>query len=258
MSDFDYHVRDGIGFATLNRPEVRNALTFDMYENIAQICRETKIGGEVKVIIVSGAGGKAFAAGTDMSQFIDFSTPEDALAYEKRVDNVLSDIEKCPVPTIAAIAGACTGGGAAIATACDIRICDQQLKFGFPIARTLGNCLSISNLNRLSMIVGAGRLREILLTARLIGFEEALAIGLVSDVLENADGVHARALELANIVAQNAPHTIRASKEALRRLRADGPSADDSDLIVDCYMSDDFKEGIDAFLNKRTPQWKGH
>lgn len=257
MSDFEYEVRDGVGLATLNRPDVRNALTFEMYESLAKVCRETKIGDSVSCIIVSGAGGKAFAAGTDMGQFSEFSTPDDALQYEERVDQVMHDIELCPVPTIAAVTGACTGGGAAIAAACDIRICDESLKFGFPIARTLGNCLSISNLNRLSVLVGAGRLREILLTARLIGPEEAAAIGLVSEVVNDAEAVQSRALEIATILAGNAPQTMRASKEALRRLRVDGPQADDSDLIVNCYTSDDFKEGIDAFLNKRKPHWKG-
>ena len=257
LSDFEYEIRDGIGFATLNRPEVRNALTFEMYDELAKVCREATIGGPVTSIIVSGSGGKAFAAGTDMKQFLDFSKPEDALGYEARVDQIVGDIEKCPVPTIAAITGACTGGGAAIAAACDIRICDQRLKFGFPIAQTLGNCLSISNLNRLLALIGAGRLRELLLTARLMECREAEAIGLVSAVLEDEEAVQSHALEIARNLAANAPQTMRASKEALRRLREDGSQADGSDLIIDCYMSADFKEGIDAFLNKRKPQWKG-
>lgn len=257
MSDFEYEVRDGVGFATLNRPKVRNALTFEMYESLAKICRETEIGGSVKSIIIAGSGGKAFAAGTDMSQFRAFSIPEDALNYEKRVDQVMRDIESCPVPTIAAITGACTGGGAGISAACDIRICDQNLKFGFPIARTLGNCLSITNLNRVSAIIGAGRVRELILTARLVKADEAKAIGLVTEVLDDVEGVHNRALEIAQLMAGHAPLTMRATKESLRRLRVDGPTANASDLIVDCYMSGDFKEGISAFLGKRKPQWKG-
>jgi enoyl-CoA hydratase/carnithine racemase len=257
VSDIKYEIRGSIGFVTLNRPDVRNALTFEMYDKLAQICRETKIGGAVKSIIVAGAGGKAFAAGTDMGQFHDFHEPEDALNYEKRMDQVLRDIEQCPVPTIAAITGACTGGGAGIAAACDIRICDNNLKFGFPIARTLGNCLSVSNLNRLSVIVGSGRLREMILTARLVGSEEAKAIGLVSDVLDDVSGVHSRALEIAQLMAGHAPLTMKGTKESLRRLRVDGPDANASDIIVECYMSEDFKEGISAFLGKRKPQWKG-
>jgi len=173
------------------------------------------------------------------------------------MDQVLRDIEQCPVPTIAAITGACTGGGAAIAAACDIRICDPRLKFGFPIARTLGNCLSIGNLNRMSALLGPGRVREIILTARLVEADEALSVGLVSQVLADPDAVHARAAELTDQMAGHAPLTMRATKEALRRLRTDGPHTDASDLIVECYMSADFKEGIEAFLGKRKPNWQG-
>jgi len=256
LSDLLYEVRGTTGFVTLNRPERRNALTFAMYDGLAEICRNIKLGGVVKCVIIEGAGGRAFAAGTDMSQFRAFATPQDALDYEDRINAVLHDIEMCPVPTIAAITGACTGGGAGIAAACDIRICDARLKFGFPIARTLGNCLSISSLNRLSTLMGSARLREILLTARLIEADEAAAIGLVSQVLGDAEAVGVRALELAKLMENHAPLTLRASKEGLRRLRADGPKATGSDLVVDCYMSEDFKEGIEAFLGKRKPVWK--
>ena len=257
MSELLYEARGTTGHITLNRPQARNALTFAMYEELAGICRKIELGGDIKALIIAGAGDKAFAAGTDMAQFRDFSKPQHALDYEVKMGHVLNDVEQCPVPTIAAITGACTGGGAAIAAACDIRICDKNLKFGFPIARTLGNCLSVGNLNRLSALIGAGRLREIILTARLIQTEEALAIGLVSAVLPDAAAVHARAGELAERMAGHAPLTMRATKEALRRLRTDGPDANGSDLIVECYMSDDFKEGMEAFLGKRKPQWKG-
>ncbi len=257
LNELLFDIRDRIGHVTLNRPQARNALTFAMYEGLAEICRTIAPGGEVQALIIAGAGDKAFAAGTDLAQFRDFSGAEDALDYEAKMERVLTDIERCPVPTIAAITGACTGGGAAIAAACDIRICNRGLKFGFPIARTLGNCLSIGNLNRLGVLIGAGRLREILLTARLIEAEEAEAIGLVSAVLENAEAVHAQALALARRMAEHAPLTIRATKEALRRLRVEGPGADDSDLITACYTSKDFKEGIEAFLAKRKPQWTG-
>ncbi len=229
-----------------------------MYEGLAETCRKAEIGGPVKAIVVKGAGGKAFAAGTDITQFRSFSEPEDARRYETTMDEVLTDIEKCPIPTIAAITGACTGGGAAIAATCDIRIADERLRYGFPIARTLGNCLSVANLGRLAPLIGVGRLKEILLTARLIEATEAQAIGLVSEVLPDAAAVEARAMEIAETLTAHAPLCMRATKEGLRRVRADGPSAKGEDLIVDCYMSDDFKEGIEAFLGKRKPDWKGH
>ncbi len=256
MADLIRTLEGGIARVTLNRPESRNALTFAMYEGIAEVCRELPPDGSVKAVILSGAGGH-FAAGTDMSQFRAFDGPEDALAYERRMDGVLSDIERCPVPTIAAIAGACTGGGAAIAAACDLRICDARLKFGFPIARTLGNTLSIGNLDRLGSLIGFARLREIIFTARLIEAEEARAIGLVSEVLPDPDAVAARAEEIAARLATHAPITLRTTKEGLRRLRTEGPAADGSDLIVEAYTSADFKEGIEAFLAKRRPEWTG-
>ncbi|MEM8793638.1 MAG: enoyl-CoA hydratase/isomerase family protein [Pseudomonadota bacterium] len=257
MDDLLYEVTDGVGTITFNRLDSRNALTFEMYGELARICREVPGDGSVKAIIVRGAGDRAFAAGTDMTQFRAFSTEQDALDYEQRMDQVLGDVERCPVPTIAAITGACTGGGAAIAAACDLRICDGRLKFGFPIARTLGNCLSIGNLARLSALVGQGRLREILFTARLIEAEEALQIGLVGEVLPGAAEVHDRAVALAAQIKTHAPLTLRATKEALRRLRLEGPGADDADLVTLCYMSADFREGMEAFLAKRAPEWTG-
>ncbi|MGD9783719.1 MAG: enoyl-CoA hydratase [Hyphomicrobiaceae bacterium] len=248
---------DGIAIATLNRPAQRNALTFAMYEGLAERCRAIRPGGPVKVLIVTGAGAKAFAAGTDISAFRDFGTREQAIAYESKMDAVLSSIEATAVPTIAAIAGACTGGGAAIAACCDIRIATGDMRFGFPIARTLGNCLSMGNLARLSALIGTARTKEILFTARLIDAGEAKTIGLVSEILDDHAALMARADSLAHQIAGHAPLTLRATKEALRRLQAQGLKGRDDDLISLCYTSDDFREGMEAFLAKRPPVWKG-
>ncbi|MGI9387375.1 MAG: enoyl-CoA hydratase/isomerase family protein [Methyloligellaceae bacterium] len=259
MSDpeFKYEVNDGIGTFTFNRPAQRNALTFPMYEGLAAVCAEVPADGSIKALIVTGAGGKAFAAGTDISLFRDFTTAQQALDYEEKMAGILGQIERCPIPTIAALTGACTGGGAAIATACDLRICDANLKFGFPIARTLGNCLSVWNLSRLADLIGVARLKEIILTNRLIGAEEAERIGLVSEVCETAEAAADRAVEIAQRVAEHAPLTMRATKEALRRLQDAAAQVDDADLITLCYTSADFREGMDAFLGKRKPQWMG-
>lgn len=242
---------------TLNRPQARNALTFAMYDGLAEICSSVGADPEIRAIVITGAGEKAFAAGTDMKQFRAFATPQDALDYEHRMDVVLGAVEKCPVPTIAAISGACTGGGGGIAAACDIRIATADLKFGFPIARTLGNCLSIANLSRLAGLMGAGRVKEMIFTARLLGAEEAKAVGLIAEIVPDHAALIERAGELAHLMAAHAPITMRTTKEALRRLRAEGPQADDRDLVVEAYMSEDFKEGMEAFLGKRKPEWKG-
>ncbi len=250
--DLLYETGGGIGRVTLNRPQARNALTFAMYDRLAQIATDP---GDVRAVIVAGAGDKAFAAGTDINQFRDFASPEDAIRYEAMIDRCVGALERCPVPTIAAIAGACTGGGAGIAAGCDIRIAAANARFGFPIARTLGNCLSMANLARLSALIGSARVIEMIFTARLFSAEEALAVGLVSQVLPDAEALAARATELATLLSGHAPLTMRATKEALRRLRDSLPP--DEDLIRLCYGSQDFKEGMDAFLTKRAPVWKG-
>ncbi len=250
--DLLYDQRDGIGHVTFNRPQARNALTFPMYERLAEIAASP---GDVRVLIITGSGEKAFAAGTDINQFRAFDGAADAIAYEARIDRILGALEHAAVPTIAAIAGACTGGGAAIAAACDLRIAAANARFGFPIARTLGNCLSMSNIARLTALVGAARVTEMIFTARLFSAAEACSAGLVTEVLADPPALHARALELAHLLAGHAPLTMRATREALRRLRGNLPP--DEDLIRLCYTSQDFREGMDAFLTKRPPAWRG-
>lgn len=251
--------RDGpVATVTLNRPEKRNALTFEMYTGLAEYCRSAADDVDLKAIIVRGAGEKAFAAGTDIAQFRDFKGAEDGLAYEKKMDGILGDIEAYPKPIIAAITGACTGGGAAIAALCDIRLATRDIRFGFPIARTLGNCLSIANLRRMSTVIGATRTKEIIMTSRLIEAEEALTIGLVSELFNDADALFARANELAAQIATFAPLTLRVTKNMFVRMMAAEPVVDDDDLIALCYGSDDFKEGLEAFLAKRKANWTGN
>lgn len=252
-----YEVRDGIARVTFNRPQARNALTFAMYERLASVCAEVDADRSIKAMLLTGAGDRAFAAGTDISQFRAFNTPEDALAYEARIDRVLGAVERCRVPTIAAIAGAATGGGAGIAAACDLRIAAANARFGFPIARTLGNCLSMANYARLAALIGPARVKDLVFTARLVEAPEAHAIGLVSEVLPDAAALAERATALAALVASHAPLTLCATKEALRRLRDGAAGAGDKDLILMCYMSADFREGMDAFLGKRPPVWRG-
>lgn len=254
--DLLYEVRDGIGRVTFNRPQARNALTFAMYDRLAEVCEAANQDRSIKALLLTGAGEKAFAAGTDISQFRAFDKPQDALDYEARIDRVLGALERCRVPTVAALRGACTGGGAGIAVCCDLRIAATSLKMGFPVARTLGNCLSSGNYARLAALVGPARVKDMIFRARLIEAPEALAIGLVTEVVEDA-AVMARAEEVTQLVASQAPLTLQATKEALLRLRpAVAPGAGD-DLILMCYMSQDFREGMQAFLDKRKPAWQG-
>ena len=255
--DLLYEIRDGIGRITFNRPQARNALTFAMYDRLAEICQEAPKDKSIRVLLLTGAGDKAFASGTDISQFKAFDKKEDALEYEGRIDRVLTALETCPLPTIAAIQGACTGGGGGIAACCDLRIASANARFGFPVARTLGNCLSMGNYARLAALVGPARVKDMIFNARLIEAPEALAIGLVTEVVADPAGLMKRAEEVAMKVASHAPLTLRATKEALRRLMPRIPKGEGDDLILMCYMSKDFREGMDAFLNKRKPQFRG-
>ncbi len=257
MEELLYELRDGIGRITLNRPQARNALTFPMYERLKEIARSVGEDPAVRVLLITGAGEKAFAAGTDISQFTSFATPEDALHYEERVDSVLVALEECPKPVVAAIAGACTGGGAAIAAVCDIRIAAANARFGFPIAKTLGNCLSMANYARLAALLGPARVLELIYTARLVGAEEARAIGLVSEVLPDHAALQERAEALAREIAGNAPLTLRATKEAMRRLRLAARQVNGDDLVTMCFTSNDFRNGVQNFLAKRPAEWTG-
>ena len=247
-----------IVWLTLNRPHARNALTFAMYDRIAEVCLEVNGDPSVRSVVLIGAGGRAFAAGTDISQFRAFDREEDALAYEERMDRVLGALESVRVPTIAAIAGACTGGGAGIAAACDIRVCTPSMKFGLPIARTLGNTLSMANFARLTMLIGAARVKDLVFMARLVGADEAAAMGLVNEVVPSETALEPRVMEICSTLSANAPLTLETAKEALRRIRLQMTPADaGSDLLLRAYMSEDFREGIEAFFAKRPARWKG-
>ena len=249
-----FDTADGVGHVTFNRPAQRNALTWAMYDGLVETIGRVNADPTMRAMIITGAGEKAFAAGTDIGQFRSFNSPADAIGYEARIDRVLTTLETCRVPTIAAIAGACTGGGAAVAACCDLRIAAQGARFGFPIAKTLGNCLSMANLSRLSALIGAARVKEVIFTARLIETEEAQRIGLVSEIVA-PDALAARAGELARTVAGLAPLTLRSTKMALRRLQS--TVTEDEELILMCYQSADFREGMEAFLAKRPPVWQG-
>jgi enoyl-CoA hydratase/carnithine racemase len=256
LPDLLYERRGPLALVTFNRPEARNAMTFEMYEGLYDACERVDADPEARVLILKGAGERAFVAGTDISQFQSFKTAQDSLEYEARIERILTRLERVTKPTIALIRGVAAGGGAAIAITCDLRLCTPDARIGVPIARTLGNVLSMSNYARLVDLIGPARTKELIFTARFIGAEEALGLGLFNHIVP-ANQLEARGEELGLEIAGHAPLTIQATKEAIRRLQEHRRAIEGSDLIVRCYTSKDFQEGVAAFLEKRKPAFTG-
>ncbi len=249
--------RDGaIVTVTFNRPEARNAMTWDMYQRLNDACEQVDGDDTVRVLVLKGAGDKAFVAGTDISQFAEFKGAEDGLRYERDGDQRSGRIARVKKPVIAQIQGYAVGGGFGIAAGADLRIATPDARFGAPIARTLGNCLSMKAYARYMDLLGPSRLKELIFTARLLPADEALAAGFVHEIVP-ADRIEARVRELAEKIASHAPITLWVTKEAVRRLQESRPLPDGDDLIGTTYGSADFKEGMRAFLEKRPPRWTG-
>ena len=253
-SNVVWDIDGSVGTLTFNRPQARNALTWDMYDALTEACEQVDATPHLRVLIVRGAG-EAFAAGTDIAQFRDFTSGEAGIEYERRLDAVIDRLERVTRPTIAAIDGAAVGGGCAIALACDMRLCTPRARFGIPVSRTLGNCLSIANTARLVDLIGPARVKDLLFTGRLIDADEAMTLGLATRIAppETLDAeVRVLALELA----QRASSTIAATKALLQRIRDHRRPPPADDIIAACYASDDFREGVAAFLDGRKPRWR--
>jgi enoyl-CoA hydratase/carnithine racemase len=231
-------------------------MTFAMYEQFQKAMAAVEDDRSLRAVVLTGAG-RSFVAGTDIAEFRSIVTEEDALAYEAKIDTILDRLEGLRVPTVAALRGACAGAGVGIAASCDIRLGSPSATFGLPIARTLGNCLSMGNYARLSQLIGAGQLKEVVFSSRMVPAPEARQMGFLQEVVADEDSLLSRAEELAGELAGRAPLTLWATKEALRRLRQPDRLPDGSDLIVSCYLSDDFREGREAFLAKRPANWTG-
>lgn len=247
---------DGALWLSFDRPKARNAMTYAMYEAIEAAARRANDDPDVRGLVLTGSEG-AFVAGTDIAQFSDFRTVDQAYGYEDFMERILGALEAVRKPTIAAIGGATTGGGLAIAAACDLRIATASATFGMPIARTLGNCLSVANLVRVASLVGLARTKELIFTARIIPVEEALRAGLVHEVVADETALRGRVAELLRTMTANAPLTLWATKEGLRRIRDRMLVPDSRDLVALCYTSEDFREGVRAFLERRRPAWTG-
>jgi len=251
-----YEAADGVGTITLNRPDVHNAMNEAMRRDLYACFAGLITDDSVRVVVVTGSGDKAFVSGTDIRQFQAFKTRQDALGYEARISRVLNRLAAVTKPTIAMIQGDAVGGGMFMALACDLRLAAEHARFGAPIARTLGNFAAPASLALLIATVGPIRAREMVITARLIAAGEAQAMGLVDQVHPAAE-LSARTRELAARIGQHAPLTMAAVKEATRRYIAGVAPKDLEDLILSCYLSQDFQEGVRAFLDKRKPDWQG-
>jgi enoyl-CoA hydratase len=246
-----------ISFLTFNRPEARNALTWTMYDALADACEQVDADPRIRVFVIRAVG-DAFAAGTDISQFTDFRSAADGIAYERRMEQVIGRLEQVTATTIAQVQGVAAGGGCIIALACDLRVCTVAARFGVPIARTLGNCLSVSNCARLVDLIGPARTKDLLITGRLMDAAEATAAGLITRLAE-PDAIDEAVRDLANAIATHAPLTIRATKEALSRIarRRRLEDHDLDDLVGTCYASADFQEGVAGFVERRPPRFTG-
>ena len=249
------HIEAGLASVVFNRPQARNAMTWAMYEQLGTIGRSLKADTRVRCVVFRGAGGQAFVAGTDIEQFTAFSSGEDGVAYERQIETCIDLLCSLPMPTVAVIDGWCVGGGLAIATSCDFRLATPGARFGVPIARTLGNCLSIQNVARLSAAFGPQRVRRMLMLAELIDDDEALACGYLH-AIETTEAMDSAIASLTQRLAALAPVTQRVSKAALERLVTQG-LAEADDLIRAAYGSQDFHEGVAAFVARRPPVWSG-
>lgn len=237
-----------------DRPAARNAMTWDMYQQLAAICERLPGESGVRVVCLRGAGGEAFVAGTDIEQFKTFDADR-GVEYERTIDAGMERLAALDIPTVAVIEGWCVGGGLAIATACDVRIGTPSARLGVPIARTLGNCLSSSNITRLIASFGLPRVQRMLVGAEVLRADEALACGYLAEVVA-PEAIDAAARSLCERLAALAPVTQAVTKEALRRiLRQNVPDVED--LIRRTYGSEDFREGVTAFTGKRPPVWRG-
>ncbi|HJU42247.1 MAG TPA: enoyl-CoA hydratase [Vicinamibacterales bacterium] len=244
-----WDIKGSVGIVTFDRPEARNALTWEMYDALVEACDQAEKHKDLRVFIIRGAGG-AFSAGTDIAQFKDFDG-NDGVAYEKRLDGVIDRVERLPIITIAEVDGVAAGGGCAIALACDLRLCSERAVFGVPVARTLGNCLSITSTARMVDLIGLAATKDLLLTGRLIEAEEARRTGLATEIIAS-DQLSAEVLKRAEDLATRKGSTIKATKETLLLLRDHRRPKQNAanDILKECYGSDDFKQGVGAFVRR--------
>jgi enoyl-CoA hydratase/carnithine racemase len=248
--------RDGPALqVTFNRPQAHNALTFAMYEGLYEACEKADADRDIRVLVLRGAGGKAFVSGTDISQFADFDGAA-GVEYEDRMTRILGRLEDTAVPTVAAIDGYCVGGGLAIAAMCDLRIATPASRFGVPIARTLGNCLSMDTCSLLVAHLGRSRTLDMLLRARLLDAAEAHGAGFVTQLVDDGAALDAALADTVSTLAAHAPLSMWATKQSVARLRR-AALPDGEDIVSRVYGSADFRSAVASFAEKRRPVWTG-
>lgn len=245
---------------TFNRPEQRNSITYEMWRDIPAVIDELEQDATIRVILLTGAGDKSFAAGADITQFkTRRNDPESARAYNEAVDKALKAIENARKPVIAMINGYAIGGGLELATACDLRISADHAKFGIPAAR-LSIVISFTDTRRLIHLVGPAYAKEILFTAQLFTAQEAKNMGLVNRVVP-LEQLRPFTLEMADTIAQNAPLSVQGAKKMINHCLEDPTltriDPQDEFLHLSCFTTEDFKEGVNAFLEKRKPIFSG-
>jgi enoyl-CoA hydratase len=254
-ADLQVRREGGVLTVVFDRPEARNAMTFAMYEGLHEACERADADDDVKALVLTGAG-TAFVAGTDITQFASFTSGQDGLEYEQRISRVVDRLEDVTVPTVAVVRGACVGGGLALAAACDLRIASRTARFGVPIARTLGNCLSMNSVSLLVSQLGPARSLDLLLRARLLTAEQAHAAGFVSELSDDDESLDDVAAQVVEQLLSHAPLTMWAAKQAVTRLRrASLPDGDD--FVARTFGSDDFARAVRSFSAKERPVWLG-
>lgn len=248
-------LRDGIAWITFDHVAARNAMTAGMYQSLKTICEDLASNPLVRAVILRGAGGKSFVSGSDIAQFAAFENGDDGIRYEEGIDSYLAPLAMLPMPTIAVIDEMAIGGGLAIASCCDFRIATPDARFGVPIARTLGNCLSAGNVAWLVTHLNVNIVKRMLLLAELVSAPELLKQGYLLATYP-AEELGQQATQLAERLMKLAPITQKSSKLTLARILKNN-LPDCRDLIRECYGSADFKNGVTSFLDGKPPVWSG-